>query len=131
MVETLRQVLPARIYEGLLDLQGMGLYGPEWKRRLETIGRLHQEALEQERSGKQPGEIFDHIKTELTRKGIGWAVTEQVFAVNTDPENDIYPELIVAKYPGYDSDPRVGGWEVYYKGEASERDQHPDHYYFT
>jgi len=109
----------------------MGLHDPEWKRRQEIIGRLHQEALEQERSGKQPDEIFDYIKTELTDEGIGWAEVEQVFAVNVDPKNDIYPKLIMAKYPGYDSDPEVKGFKIYYEGEASERDEHPDHYYFV
>ena len=130
MVETLRRVFPTRIYEGLLDLRGMGLHGQEWERRQEIINKLHQEALEQERSKKQPAEIFDYIKVGLAEEGIGWAEEEQVFAVNTDPENGIYPKLIVAKYPGYDSDPEAGGWEVYYEGEASERDKHPDYYYF-
>jgi len=130
MIETLRRVLPREIYEKVLDFRGLGRHGPEWKRRYEVVGRIHHEALQQEKSGKPSEEIFDYIKEELKRERIGWAESEQVFAAKADHEEGIYPKLILAKMPGDGSDPRACGWEVYYEGEASERDQFPDHFYF-
>ena len=130
MIEKSRHFLPREIYEKVLNLLGLGPHGPEWNRRLEVTHVIHYEALKQERSGKQTEEIFDYIKEELTRERIGWAESEQFFAVKADHEEKIYPKLILAKVPGDDSDPRVCGWEVYYEGEASERDEFPNYFYF-
>jgi len=114
MIETLRRVLPREIYEKVLDFRGLGRHGPEWKRRYEVVGRIHHEALQQEKSGKPSEEIFDYIKEELKRERIGWAESEQVFAAKADHEEGIYPKLILAKFLTFSSQPLSMSSEALY-----------------
>lgn len=125
MLEAIRE-LRRNIYYRYMDLRGLGHMGPEWMRRLEVIRRVHQDALQLERSELPPSLILDHVGAELTRAGIGWVDSKYEFAVKADFENRSFPRVIIAKHPGRDRNTDASGWLVYYEGEATEREEYPE-----
>jgi hypothetical protein len=123
-----RPVLPDGAYASLLYHSGLGHGGAEWQRRRVVVHFLHEQALEQERSGVPAEEIFARITETLANNGIGSVLSKNVFAPNADHDEGVFPLSLIAQNPGHDRDPHPCGVQVYYAGEAAERDQYPEEF---